>query len=402
MSLKIRKLQSLISENGLFADGDWVESKDQDPNGEVRLIQLADIGTGEFIDKSNRFMTMEKAKLLRCTFLEPGDILIARMPDPIGRACIFPGSNMPCVTVVDVCIVRPLSSDVDSRWLMHTINSKKFNNNILNFVTGTTRQRISRGNLAKLEIPVPSLPEQKRIAAILDKADSLRRKNQQAIQLADQFLRAVFLDMFGDPVTNPKGWDESLLSQLCNGKMNNGIFKKNEEYGEGKPVAWVGELFGTHEIIFSEKTNKVTPSAKEIDKYGMNYGDILFCRSSLKLKGIGWSNVYLGKDNEALFECHVIRMPPKLDYINPVFLNFQLRLPGIRRRVFAQAKTVTMTTIDQEGLGKVKVIVPDKELQDKFEKIYRKIKGFVNKFDQQREADNLFNSLSQKAFTAEL
>jgi type I restriction enzyme S subunit len=402
VSLKILKLQSLISENGLFADGDWVESKDQDPNGDVRLIQLADIGTGEFIDKSNRFMTMEKAKLLRCTFLEPGDILIARMPDPIGRACIFPGSNMPCVTVVDVCIVRPFSSDVDSRWLMHTINSKKFNNNILNFVTGTTRQRISRGNLAKLEIPVPSLPEQKRIAAILDKADSLRRKNQQAIQLADQFLRAVFLEMFGDPVTNPKGWDESLLSQLCNGKMNNGIFKKNEEYGEGKPVAWVGELFGTHEIIFSEKTNKVTPSAKEIDKYGMNYGDILFCRSSLKLEGIGWSNVYLGKDNEALFECHVIRMPPKLDYINPVFLNFQLRLPGIRRRVFAQAKTVTMTTIDQEGLGKVKVIIPNKELQDKFEKIHRKTIGFVKRFDQQHEADNLFNALSQKAFSGKI
>ncbi|WKJ88533.1 hypothetical protein QZJ86_10885 [Methylomonas montana] len=134
----------------------------------------------------------------------------------------------------------------------------------------------------------------------------------------------------------------------------------------------------------------------------MNYGDILFCRSSLKLEGIGWSNVYLGKDNEALFECHVIRMPPKLDYINPVFLNFQLRLPGIRRRVFAQAKTVTMTTIDQEGLGKVKVIIPNKELQDKFEKIHRKTIGFVKRFDQQHEADNLFNALSQKAFSGKI
>lgn len=177
MSFTIRKFQSLISQEGLFADGDWVESKDQDPDGEVRLVQLADIGAGVFINKSSRFMTMEKAKLLRCTFLEPGDILIARMPDPIGRACIFPGLAMPSVTVVDVCIIRPMSEDVNSRWLMHIINSNKFNNNILQFVTGTTRQRISRSNLAKLDIPVPPIAEQKRIAAILDKADSLRHKN---------------------------------------------------------------------------------------------------------------------------------------------------------------------------------------------------------------------------------
>ena len=208
--------------------------------------------------------------------------------------------------------------------------------------------------------------------------------------------------MFGDPVSNPKGWDEASLSELCVEKMNNGIFKKNEEYGEGVPVAWVGELFGTNQIIFSEKTNKLQPTQKELDKYGMNYGDILFCRSSLKLDGIGWSNVYLGKNNDALFECHLIRMRPKLDYITPVFLNFQLRYPGIRKRVFAQAKTVTMTTIDQEGLGKVKVIVPEKGLQDKFEKIYRKTADSIKKSDRQQEAINLFNSLSQKAFSGEL
>src|SRR5258706_213073 len=93
--------------DGLFIDGDWVESKDQDPNGEVRLIQLADVGDGVFRTRSARFLTMEKARELRCTFLEPGDILVARMPEPLGRACIFPGIGRPAVTVVDVCIVRP-------------------------------------------------------------------------------------------------------------------------------------------------------------------------------------------------------------------------------------------------------------------------------------------------------
>src|SRR4051795_4144941 len=87
-----------LLKDGLFVDGDWVESKDQDPNGEVRLIQLADIGNGEFLNKSARFLTLEKARELKCIFLKSGDILIARMPDPIGRACIFPGATQPCAT----------------------------------------------------------------------------------------------------------------------------------------------------------------------------------------------------------------------------------------------------------------------------------------------------------------
>ena len=63
--------------------------KDQDPNGSVRLIQLADIGIGEFKDKSERYITDTKARELNCTYLRKGDILIARLPDPLGRACVF-------------------------------------------------------------------------------------------------------------------------------------------------------------------------------------------------------------------------------------------------------------------------------------------------------------------------
>ena len=90
-----------------MSDGDWVESKDQDPAGDVRLIQLADVGDGYFINKSNRFMNLETSKKLNCTYLKKGDILIARMPDPLGRCCIFPfDENEKFVTVVDIAILR--------------------------------------------------------------------------------------------------------------------------------------------------------------------------------------------------------------------------------------------------------------------------------------------------------
>lgn len=106
----------------VFVDGDWIESKDQDPDGEVRLIQLADIGIGRFIDKSRRYLTADTARRLGCTFLEPGDVLIARMPDPIGRACIFPGVGQLAVTAVDVCIVRTDPDVLDSQYLVHFLN----------------------------------------------------------------------------------------------------------------------------------------------------------------------------------------------------------------------------------------------------------------------------------------
>ena len=102
----LETIPDLVGDNGVFSDGDWVESKDQDPDGNVRLIQLADIGDGFYRDRSNRFLTKEKAIELNCTFLETGDVLIARMPDPLGRACLFPGDKKESVTVVDVCVVR--------------------------------------------------------------------------------------------------------------------------------------------------------------------------------------------------------------------------------------------------------------------------------------------------------
>jgi len=191
-------LSKIIGKTGVFIDGDWVESKDQEPNGDVRLIQLADIGDGVFINKSNRFLTSEKAKDLKCTFLKQGDLLIARMPDPLGRSCIFPGINMPCVTVVDICIVRPDANIADSEWLKFLINSYDFRNKINKYITGTTRQRISRGNLEKLSFGLPPLHDQLHIANLLSKAENLISQRKQSIALLDEFLKSTFLEMFGD------------------------------------------------------------------------------------------------------------------------------------------------------------------------------------------------------------
>jgi type I restriction enzyme S subunit len=118
MSYSTVALGEVVGSTGLIVNGDWIESKDQDQKGDVRLIQLADVGVSDFLDKSDRSLTSATAQRLRCTYLEPNDILVARMPDPIGRACIFPGSVRPCITVVDVCIVRPDPNLANARYLV--------------------------------------------------------------------------------------------------------------------------------------------------------------------------------------------------------------------------------------------------------------------------------------------
>lgn len=192
---------------GLSADGDWIESKDQDPTGSVRLIQLQDIGDGMFVNKSSRFLTEDKAKELNCTFLSPGDVLIARMPDPLGRACRFPDIGQKSVTAVDVHVWRKGEHGVDPDFLVYCVNSPEIRQSLQAQASGTTRQRVSGGRLKAQEIPLPPLPEQRRIVRKLDTLSarsSTARTHLAAIEkLVERYKSGVLgLEISGVPLGN--------------------------------------------------------------------------------------------------------------------------------------------------------------------------------------------------------
>lgn len=147
-----------------LSDGDWIETKDQSENGGVRLIQLADVGEGEFLNKSNRFITEQTEFRLKCTRLEVGDVLIARLPNPIGRACIFPRIDQPAITAVDVAILAA-HENVSNEFLVVAINSPVVRQQIEAYGKGATRFRVSTGHLKTVQIPLPPLAEQHRIVA---------------------------------------------------------------------------------------------------------------------------------------------------------------------------------------------------------------------------------------------
>ena len=196
----------VVASDGIFTDGDWVETKDQDPDGDVRLIQLADIGDGRFLDKSSRFLTSAKACELNCTFLERGDLLIARMPDPLGRCCIFPFDNIKrCVTVVDVCAVRLGKSPAIPKYLMYPINSPRMRAAIEELKSGSTRKRISRKNLARVQIPLAPQNEQRRIATKIEELFSELDKGVESLKAAraklDVYRQAVLKNAFEGKLT---------------------------------------------------------------------------------------------------------------------------------------------------------------------------------------------------------
>jgi type I restriction enzyme S subunit len=195
--------------DGFFGDGDWVESKDQDPEGEYRLLQLADIGDGIFLNKSDRWMNQEQFIRLGCTKLELNDILIARMPDPISRACLFPDGLPTCATVVDVAIVRTRNETLQ-KFLVLLINSTDFRTEAFSLLTGTTRQRISRGNLAKITFAIPSPEKQIEIVNLISLFDREIAQSTRVIEEAKQLRSGLLSNLLSGEHEIPASYDKVL------------------------------------------------------------------------------------------------------------------------------------------------------------------------------------------------
>lgn len=387
-------LGEALATSTVFTDGDWVESKDQDPEGDVRLVQMADVGDGQYLDKSARFLTSDTAMRLRCTFLEPGDLLLSRMPDPLGRCCVFPGDDKACVTVVDVCIIRTDPNAIDVRWLMHCLNSPPSRRQIARFATGTTRARISRSNLAKIQIPLPPVEEQRRIAAILDHADALRAKRREALARLDELTQSIFIDMFGDPISNPRSWPKRRVADI--GTVTTG----------NTPPRARDDFYGDHiEWIKSDNINVpnavLTPATEGLSVAGVRVGRVAPAGSIL-MTCIAGSPSVIGNvgiaDRDVAFNqqinaIQVTNGPTRFWYE-------QLRLA--KRRVQDASTGGMKGLVSKSKLESVELICPPDEVQEVFADRAMEI---ARVSEQQQSAlgaiDALFASLQSRAFRGE-
>jgi len=179
-------------------DGDWIETKDQGGN-DYRLLQISNIGLGGFVETGNyRWITTATFERLRCTQIEPGDVLVARMPEPTGR-CWFV-SNLPwkAITAVDVAIIRAEPGVLDPHFLSFFLNSPQCLGVVRSLTTGTTRLRIRRADIERLRVPLPRMSEQRAIAHILGTLDDKVELNERMNRTLEATARALFKSWFAD------------------------------------------------------------------------------------------------------------------------------------------------------------------------------------------------------------
>jgi type I restriction enzyme, S subunit len=211
------EVKPLAKLSKLFADGDWIESKDQSTDG-VRLVQTGNVGESFFKDRGEkaRYISKETFERLRCTAIFEGDCLISRLPDPVGRSCLLPDTGEPMITAVDCTIVRFDNSHFLPEFFVYYTQSRDYLNKVDKETSGTTRKRISRSKLGEIQIPVPPITEQHRIVAILDQAFEGIAKARANAEQNLQNARALFEGHLQSVFTNRgDSWENVTLSKIC-------------------------------------------------------------------------------------------------------------------------------------------------------------------------------------------
>lgn len=239
-----------LSDLGTLTDGDWILAADYSDAG-VRLLQVGDVGRGVFIGKSSRYVSLERARALGCTFLRPGDVLISRMPDPIGRACILPDLGYPAITAVDVTIWRPDPAYVDPEFAVAYLNSDEWFEEVRRHASGSTRQRISRSKLERLAIPAPHASVQRataqKIAAALRHVrvarDGMIEQLENATLLSTAEMRRVFSGSVPVQVRMPAerpqgGWRWRRLTDVARLESGHTPSRRHPEWWGGD-VPWI-------------------------------------------------------------------------------------------------------------------------------------------------------------------
>ncbi len=180
----------------LFTDGDWIESKDQSASG-IRLLQTGNVGVNEFIDKADkaRWISLDTFERLNCEEVFAGDILISRLPEPAGRACIVPKLSHRVITAVDCTIVRT-TKNCDPLFLVQHCALDSYFQTVKNYLGGGTRQRISRSALGNFFIQVPKFEEQQKIGTYFRTLDALMSKHATQLQKLQQIKSACLEKMF--------------------------------------------------------------------------------------------------------------------------------------------------------------------------------------------------------------
>lgn len=366
-------------------------------NGELGVLKLSAVTWNKFRPSENKALFPE-CDPGACPNVKKGDLLISRAnTTELIAAVVMVEEDHPNLLLSDKTLrLVPKSGLTTSSYLLHLLRTPFLRDHFERHATGTSgsMRNISQANIVTARIPLPPLPEQRQIAAILDKADAIRRKREEGIRLTEELLRSTFLEMFGDPATNPKGWDTEILGELAS--IRRGSSPRPIENYMGGDVPWIkiGDATKGDSFYITDTADHVTqagaeksvllePGALVIANSGVSLG---FARI-LKIKGCvhdGW----LSLENLD-------------DRLNKIYL---LRLVNCLTDYFrAIAPDGTQPNLNTGIMKEFRVAIPPIDLQRQFEKAaYAIVEMTAARKKATSEAQALFGSLVQRAFRGEL
>ena len=390
----------------VFTDGNWIESKDQSLDG-IRLIQTGNVGEGIFKDRRDKARFIDDATFdrLKCFEVLPGDCLISRLPDPVGRACEIPETGDKMITAVDCSVVRVNGNRLNRNYFIYYSQSRTYLRDVDDVCSGTTRRRISRKNLGKIKIPLPPLDEQKRIVAVLDAAfDGLARARARAeanLQNARELFESVLDEEFGH---ENDAWHLKTIYDLCtigDGNHSSKYPKKSEMVAKGVPFLRAtnirnGEVDKTKMLYISEKKHR------DLKKGHLRGGDILFTNRG----EIGKVAIVPNDLDGANLNSQVAWLRCS-NLISNKFLFYQLQSRRMKAHFLSTKSGAALQQFTIKMLKNLRISIPDRSEQEliviRIATAEEKVSVLLIQYQQKLiDIDDLRQSLLQKAFAGEL
>jgi type I restriction enzyme S subunit len=350
-------------------------------NTGVPVLRGLNISDGQLSLEDLKFISEEKAKELARSEVKPGDVVVVAV-GASGLAFQIPESLPRAIMSQNFNKITPDLSQVNAKYLEICLNSDIVQSQLKQEITDTVRTFLSLTKLKDVDIPLPPLAEQKRIAAIAQKADRLRRTRRYALQLSDTYLQSVFLEMFGDPVMNPKGWEVLPFGEVVKNQDSRRKPIKESERAKRPGVypyyGAIGIIDYIDDFLFDETTLLV-------EEDGMN----LVTRAkpiAFIAHGKYWVN------NHA----HIVSSN------GTVNLNYLCGLLNIRD-ISDFVTGIDQMKLTQENLDRIPIPVPPLLLQEKFAQIVQKFERLrTQQREGDRQAEHLFQTLLHRAFRGEL
>ncbi|NWK82222.1 restriction endonuclease subunit S [Acinetobacter sp. SwsAc4] len=371
------------SNNAFFENGTipWVKS------GELK---------NRYITEVEEYITDFAVEKSSAKLVSKGSLLIAMYGATVGEVSQL---TFDATTNQAICNIEPDENVCDVNYLYRFLEASK--SYLLSRRVGGGQPNISQSVIKDLDVPLPPLAEQRRIASILDQADELRQKRQQAIEKLDQLLQATFIDMFGDPVSNPKGFEVKKLSEQVDliqiGPFGTQLHQ--EDYIEnGIPLINPSHI-KNGKIIPNHKLTVSQSKYEELTQYHLRLNDVLLGRRG------EMGRCAVVTQNEVGWLCGTgsLFLRLNVEKINPFFLEMLLSSDSIKRYLENVSQGQTMANLNKTIVGSIPLIAPSIEIQNKFFLISEEINKMKTELENSKnQVNNLFQSLQNHAFNGTL